>query len=171
MKSYTLKSILSEITRMPAGTVSGRVQAAQNAGLVTVGGRGRYSGADLDDGDRVNGLLCCLFDVEAVKRMRRYPCVNYENVTGNSQRDELDHTNLGCFLDSAMAAMRSGKLESEVKVGVEFYDTSSVWVGVRNPAIGLPSFEVLTFNHSKEEYLIAHVTRIDSEAFRRLAVD
>jgi hypothetical protein len=57
MKTGDLARFLSQTLHRPPGTVSDYIVALMSAGLVSKGGRGRYSGADLDERDCINATL------------------------------------------------------------------------------------------------------------------
>ena len=134
MRTLDLIRFAADILDRKAGTVSDRVTALQDNGLISKGTRGRFGGADMIESDGVNAILAVVLDhprgacvAASVARIRALPLTDarysplaevpvvdqmrsaFQFVRGLSIRPV---TTLGETLDGLVGDMRSGAFDA-----------------------------------------------------------
>lgn len=198
MKSGLLKQTLFELTSHALGTTADRVKTMQQAGLLTKGSRGRYGGGVMTATDRINGLLACVFEpadneshARTVTRIRRLDLsLAYYNPLGSklSREDNarcafqvveglgLKFDDLGIALDGIIQSMRTGAFEKwadglQVSVSVDFHGERRAMLAFDRPQVNISAMFEFTDGGPPERAPIERFMRLNTEVFKRLAVD
>jgi hypothetical protein len=150
MRTLELIKFTADILDRKPGTVSDRVTALQDNGLISKGTRGRFGGADMTESDGVNALLAVALDhprgecvAASVARIRSLPLTlaNYNPLINASAEDKARSAfqfvrglsirpldDLGAVLDGLVSDMRSGAFEAWAAgatpdLVIDFHDT------------------------------------------------
>jgi hypothetical protein len=150
MRTLELIKFTADILDRKPGTVSDRITALQDNGLISKGTRGRFGGADMTERDGVNAILAVVLDhprgecvAASVARIRSLPLtyVKYSPLAGDSDEDSARSafqfvrglsirpiTTLGEALDGLVSDMRTGAFDAwaagqSPDMAIDFHDT------------------------------------------------
>jgi hypothetical protein len=198
MKSGLLKRTLSDLTSLALGTSADRVKTLQQAGMVTKGSRGRHGGVIMTSTDRINGLLACVFEpmgneshsvtVTRIRRLRLALALYNPLTSKLSSKDNarsafqvaeglgLNFDDLGVALDGIVDCMRTGAFEKwkdslPASVSVHFHGERRAMLVLEQPQVNISAIFDFTDGQAPAQMPIERSMRLNTEVFRRLAVD